>query len=69
LKIPKRPREIAEQKYALVGLDELTKTIFVNNANPAKYGLAFFTKFLGLESEEDARKLFNSFSYMRVPPQ
>lgn len=41
----------------------------VNNSNPGKYNLSFFTKFLGLESEEETRKLFNSFSYLRVPVQ
>jgi hypothetical protein len=47
----------------------LTKTIFVNNQNPAKYNIEFFTSYLGIESVEEARKLFNSFSYLRVPVQ
>jgi hypothetical protein len=69
LKIPKRPREIAAARYARVQLDDLTKAVVVNNSNPATYGLNFFTNFLGLEDEEDARKLFNSFSYLRVMQQ
>jgi hypothetical protein len=66
LKIPKKPREIATAKYARIRLDDLTKAIVVNNSDPATYGVPFFTNFLGLESEQDTKKLFNSFSYLRV---
>lgn len=51
LKIPKKPREIATAKYARVRLDDLTKTIVINNSDPATYGVPFFTNFLGLENE------------------
>lgn len=69
LKIPKKPRELAEQRHASLSLDDLTKAVLINNSNPSKYGLSFFAEYLGLESEEEARKLFNSFSYLRVMQQ
>lgn len=50
-------------------LDDLTKSVLVNNMNPQKYNLAFFTSFLGFENEEEARRLFNTFSYFRVLQQ
>lgn len=69
MKISKKPRELAEQKHASITLDDLTKSIFINNTNPSKYNLEFFTKYLGLEHPEETRKLFNSFSYLRVSQQ
>lgn len=60
---------MAAARYARVRLDDLTKAIVVNNSNPATFGLPFFTNFLGLEDELDARKLFDSFSYLRVRQQ
>ena len=41
--IPKKPREVEQQKHTMLSLDDLTKTIYVNNSNPQKYNLAFFT--------------------------
>jgi len=69
LKLPKKPREIAEQAYGMLTLDDLSKTIMVNNSNPLQYNLGFFTNYFGLENEQETRKLFNSISYLRVPPQ
>lgn len=50
-------------------MDDLTKTIFINNSNPQTYNIAFFRNYLGLEDEQETRKLFNSFSYLRVKEQ
>jgi len=33
-----------------MSLDDLVKTIFVNNANPQKYNISLFTEFLGFEN-------------------
>lgn len=69
IKIPKKPRQIKQQKYASLTLDDLTKTILINNSNPQKYNISFFTQYLGLDNEMETMKLFNSFSYLRVLQQ
>ena len=55
-------------KHGMMSLDEISKAIWINNSNPVKYNLSFFTNYFGLDREEDTRKLFNSISYLRVPP-
>jgi len=68
LKLPKKTREIAQISHGMVNLDDLSKAIWMNNSNPVKYNVTFFTNFFGFEREEETRKIFNSISYLRVPP-
>jgi hypothetical protein len=32
-------------------LDDLTKSVLINNSNPNKYTIPFFTNYLGIENE------------------
>lgn len=68
MKLPKKTREIAQISHGMLSLDDLSKAIWMNNSNPVKYNLAFFTNYFGLEREEETRKIFNNLSYLRVPP-
>eukprot|EP01015_Nassula_variabilis_P022960 TRINITY_DN4251_c0_g1_i5.p2 TRINITY_DN4251_c0_g1~~TRINITY_DN4251_c0_g1_i5.p2 ORF type:complete len:124 (-),score=25.21 TRINITY_DN4251_c0_g1_i5:130-501(-) len=43
-------------------LDELTKTLYLNNANPQKYNIAFFADHFNIEPQK-LKNIFNYVSY------